>query len=225
MPPLSTETTLFQSDTQAPVGATVEFGLSAEVLAEFESQWGAARADANRRLRAAGRASAAHHAHWRWDNGAKYESVSTNEAQLCGVRVGTEWQGAMSVFTEPVRGYLWARWRAAAHALFGAGTPPRVVYVDYIEAAPWNLEVFTEPDPPRYRGVGGRLMTRAVRYALDSGVGVGLFSLPLAANFYEKIGMVRLFRDTNRTSATRDLWYYEMGREAAEAFLARNASG
>lgn len=67
-----------------------------------------------------------------------------------------------------------------------------LVYVDYIETAPWNLKEFTTQ--PRYGGVGVRLIEAAVRFSLDEGFGgrVGLHSLPQSESFYENVcGMTR----------------------------------
>ena len=63
-----------------------------------------------------------------------------------------------------------------------------LVYVDYLESAPWNLKDLT-PDPPRYQGVGIRLIEVAVRFSLEEGFGgrIGLHALPQAEYFYEKI--------------------------------------
>jgi hypothetical protein len=59
------------------------------------------------------------------------------------------------------------------------------VYVDYLEAAPWNQRA---PDrPPRFLGAGSALMADAILMSVELGLGgrVGLHSLPQAMAFYE----------------------------------------
>ena len=63
-----------------------------------------------------------------------------------------------------------------------------LVYIDFIETAPWNVKDFM-PEPPRYQVVGTRLIEAAVRFSMDEGFGgrIGLHALPQAEYFYEKI--------------------------------------
>ncbi|MCK1541822.1 GNAT family N-acetyltransferase [Bradyrhizobium sp. 179] len=90
-----------------------------------------------------------------------------------------------------------------------------LVYLDYLEVAPWN-----RPDlanAPRLRGVGTALITAAVALSEDEGFKgrLGLHSLPQADNFYRKIGMTDLGQDT----AYQNLRYFEMTSEQARAFF------
>ncbi|WFU74186.1 GNAT family N-acetyltransferase [Bradyrhizobium sp. CB2312] len=90
-----------------------------------------------------------------------------------------------------------------------------LVYLDYLEVAPWN-----RPDlgnAPRLRGVGSALITAAVALSEDEGFKgrLGLHSLPQADNFYRKIGMTDLGQD----AAYQNLRYFEMTSEQARAFF------
>jgi hypothetical protein len=88
-----------------------------------------------------------------------------------------------------------------------------VVYVDYLEAAPWNLKGFS--DRPRFLGVGTVLMAEAVRISAEEGLDgrVGLHSLPQAEAFYDKCKMTRLGEDPTYF----DLVYYEYpGRQGID---------
>ncbi|MGY4408047.1 GNAT family N-acetyltransferase [Bradyrhizobium sp. USDA 3315] len=90
-----------------------------------------------------------------------------------------------------------------------------LVYLDYLEVAPWN-----RPDlgnVPRLRGVGTALITAAVALSEDEGFKgrLGLHSLPQADNFYRKIGMTDLGQD----AAYQNLRYFEMTSEQARAFF------
>lgn len=95
-----------------------------------------------------------------------------------------------------------------------AGKP--LVYIDYLEVAPWN-----RPDlgaPPRLKGVGTALLSAAVALSYDEDFKgrLGLHSLPQADAFYRKIGMTDLGPDP----AYQNLRYFEMTVEQARAFLA-----
>lgn len=90
-----------------------------------------------------------------------------------------------------------------------------LVYLDYLEVAPWN-----RPDlgsAPRLRGVGTALITAAVALSEDEGFKgrLGLHSLPQADNFYRKIGMTDLGQD----ASYQNLRYFEMTSEQARAFF------
>jgi hypothetical protein len=80
-----------------------------------------------------------------------------------------------------------------------------VVYVDYLESAPWNLKSFV--DVPRFIGVGTVLMAEAVRISVEAGFEgrVGLHSLPQAVGFYEKCKLTQFGTDPNYF----DLVYFE----------------
>ena len=95
-----------------------------------------------------------------------------------------------------------------------AGKP--LVYLDYLETAPWN-----RPDlghAPRLRGVGTALLSAAAALSQEEGFKgrIGLHSLPQADDFYRvKCGMVDLGPD----NACQGLRYFEMTAEQADAFL------
>src|SRR5258708_39832078 len=71
-----------------------------------------------------------------------------------------------------------------------ARLPPDVgkplVYIDYLESAPWNVKPMV--DVPRYAGIGAVLVNVAVQVSIDEGFHgrIGLSSLANAASFYEK---------------------------------------
>lgn len=90
-----------------------------------------------------------------------------------------------------------------------------LVYIDYLEVAPWNRPEFGVA--PRLRGVGTALLTAVVALSEDEGFKgrLGLHSLPQADAFYRKIGMTDLGPD----SAYQNLRYFEMTAEQARAFL------
>lgn len=90
-----------------------------------------------------------------------------------------------------------------------------LVYVEYLEVAPWNRAELGAK--PRLRGVGTVLLTAAVALSIDEGFKgrIGLHSLPQADAFYRKIGMTDLGPDP----AYQNLRYFEMTVEQARAFF------
>jgi hypothetical protein len=91
-----------------------------------------------------------------------------------------------------------------------------LVYLDYLEVAPWNRPElgFT----PRLRGVGTALVTAAVALSEEEGFKgrIGLHSLPQADDFYRRrCGMTDLGPD----AAYQNLRYFEMTAAQARAFL------
>ena len=92
-----------------------------------------------------------------------------------------------------------------------------LVYVDFLEAAPWNRSEMTQM-PPRFSGAGSILILAAIEQSKMEGFRgrIGLHSLPQANDFYaNKVGMTDLGQD----AAYQNLRYFEMTPEQAEAFI------
>src|SRR5262249_55773345 len=96
-----------------------------------------------------------------------------------------------------------------------------LVYVEYIENAPWNREQLLF-NPPRYKGVGSILIRAAIETSKSEGFKgrVGLHALPQSNGFYaEKCRMT----DMGPDSHYQDMHYFEMTSEQSEEFIARGA--
>jgi hypothetical protein len=93
-----------------------------------------------------------------------------------------------------------------------------LVYVDYLEVAPWNQSF--AGTPKKYRGAGHILMTVAAALSFEQGFKgrVGLHSLPQSESFYQQLGMIDLGPDTN---VHGDLHYFEMTSDLAQALTAQ----
>lgn len=92
-----------------------------------------------------------------------------------------------------------------------------LVYVDFLEAAPWNRREMTQK-PPRFSGAGSILIRAAIEQSKMEGFKgrIGLHSLPQSNDFYaNKVGMTDLGQD----AAYQNLRYFEMTPEQAEAFI------
>lgn len=177
--------------------------LTPDDLAEAERTWGPLR----------DRTDGSEHGHWRWDNPGKTNAVARGRTVIVGVSVGGAWQGLMAVDAAARR----SRSRVAALAPWLRRS---VVYVDYIEAAPWNVTRRPQPDVLQFRGVGSLLLMEAVRLSLEAGHDgrVGLHSLPQSVAFYRNAEMRCLIPDDD---AHQGLDYFEYNSATACDRLAR----
>ncbi|MDY3562357.1 hypothetical protein R5W23_003823 [Gemmata sp. JC673] len=95
-----------------------------------------------------------------------------------------------------------------------------VLYVDYIEVAPWNYRVPQNRALPvardaRFKGVGVTLLGEAVRISVGATAGgrVGLHALPQANEFYSRCGLTCVGPDPDHHDLV--YWEYEDGAAAA----------
>jgi hypothetical protein len=190
-------------DARAAVGplvpATVYREFPSAELDGIESVWSIARERAEAERLAAGLAPV-EHAHWDWRN--KVDSVEAGHHMLVAVECHGEVQGIMAVLRGP---------RHSRH------TNEPIVYIDYLESAPWNLKGFSTQ--PRFLGIGTVLIAEAVRLSLEAGFGgrVGLHSLPQAEEFYRtRCRMTELDADPHYF----DLVYFEYTGQQATEWLA-----
>jgi GNAT superfamily N-acetyltransferase len=142
-------------------------------------------------------ADAKEHSHWDW--AAKLAAFG-RDGRFYGIETDGMIQGLMLL-------------RLDKQGRLPAQQSSPLVYVDYIEAAPWNLIALG--NPPRFRGVGTALLKVAIRESYRRGWEgrFGLHSLPQAEGFYQRIGMTDLGADPNY----ENLHYFEMrGLQAVE---------
>jgi hypothetical protein len=94
-----------------------------------------------------------------------------------------------------------------------------IVYVDYLEVAPWNQPIVGMQR--RYKGAGMVLMVAAAALSVDQGFNgrVGLHSLPQSENFYRDLGMVDLGPDPE---VHGELLYFEMTAEIAQTLITQD---
>jgi len=95
-----------------------------------------------------------------------------------------------------------------------AQTDKDLVYVDYLESAPWNIGYVR---PKRYSGVGFALLATAVHLSFDEGFKgrVGLHSLPGARDFYRHYELT----DFGPDSEDGGLHYFELSEAHALKLL------
>jgi GNAT superfamily N-acetyltransferase len=199
---------LLNVQTGQPEAAELWDAITDKQLGDWEAEWGPAVLEAIQRLHRAG----VERKHWpqsrHWDWRRKTEVIQGMLAYP-GFSVMCQGlsQGLMLVDTTTKRCHLEAQ------------KGKNLVYVWFVENAPWNRkELF---DPPRYRGVGSILMRAAIELSKQEGFKgrLGLHSLPQANGFYANVcGMTDFGIDADNKEGLR---YFEMSPEQAEAFIAK----
>ncbi len=142
------------------------------------------------------------HAHWDWR---KKHQVAENilAYQMLGIECDGKMQGLMLLKTA---GKLS---RLAEQKSYG------LVYISFIEAAPWNSPLIVQE--PRYSQVGTVLLAAAIDISMDLGFKgrIGLHALPQAEDWYANhCEMTDLGSDPNY----HDLKYFEMTSGQAANF-------
>lgn len=205
-----TESYLLNVASGEPEAAELWHAVTEQQLADWEGEWLPELFGAMQRLRRAGveRTNWPQSRHWDWR-----KKVAVLQGMLAnpGFSIVCDGltQGMMIVDTVKHRGRL------------DGQRGQHLVYVEFVENAPWNrAELF---DPPRYRGVGSILIGAAVALSeeLEFQGRIGLHSLPQANGFYANTcGMTDLGVDPDHEG----LRYFEMTPDQAQAFIAKGRS-
>ena len=184
--------------------AELQDEITEQQLADWESEWMPELFMAIRRLRHAGVEPNQwpQSRHWNWRK--KRKRLRGVLAKECfSIFCNGLTQGMMTVDT------------AMKRCRIDSQKGQHLVYVEYVENAPWNRrELF---DPPRYRGVGSILIRAAIELSddLEFRGRIGLHSLPQSNCFYASTcGMTDLGDDPTNEG----LHYFEMTPEQARAF-------
>lgn len=177
-------------------------------LIEAEGQWSPSRMAAKQRLLDAGKSEQeiAHHllqhAHWDWALKSRCLEGDPLALRCYGIELDGEWQGLAIIDLS----------MHVAQLEPDKGRP--LVYVEFLESAPWNLKDMVET--PRFGLIGVRLVEAAVRISVAEGFKgrLGLYSLSKAERFYRKCGMVCV-----KGMEHRGMNLFEFTKTAASAFL------
>jgi hypothetical protein len=191
--------------TRQPVAAWLHDEVGALDLLDAEIVWMPERLKAVARMLRAGVAETQlpQHRHWNWwDKAYELKMLATGGF---GIQCDGLWQGLMMTTTV---GHL-------ARLPEQLGKP--LVYLKYLESAPWNVKAFSPA--PKYGAIGTRLLEAAVRVSIGEGFAgrVGLHALPNPATekFYQRRGLIGLGPDAHM----EDLPYYEFAAAASNDFL------
>lgn len=192
-----------------PVEAELFDEVTVEHFIETQQEWRPIVLKAARQLAARGSHQLIpQHFHWDWTAKAPELKVLANA--FYGVRYENKLQGLMKL--ETVGQFCTCRLpEQAGKAL---------IYVDYVEVAPWNLKALMSAlgEKPRYNVIGSRLIEAAVLRSKEEDCKgrIGLHSLPMTESFYIKAcGMTPVGRDP----AKQNLLWLEHTPEQADKFL------
>lgn len=141
--------------------------------------------------------------HWNWWD--KARSLNFLGTTQFGIFCEGRWQALMMTKTVPL----------TARLAPDAGHP--LVYVEFVETAPWNWKVPAIKRDREFLALGATLLKAAVGQSLDEEFHgrVGLHALPQSERFYVGIGMTRTVPDARK----QNLVYFEFTRESASAFV------
>lgn len=189
---------------QATVDAELVEGITPEHIRQFSEDWKPIVDGFVSKLKASGalREAFPQSSHWDWSkkmaafgNLLAYKSFAITR----GVRL----EGMMIANVHQYR----------ARETSQAGQ--HLVYVDYVETAPWNREHVVAT--PEFGGVGSVFMHVAIQLSRDEGFRgrIGLHSLPQSEAFYRRIGMLEFGPDATKQNLT----YFEMTSAIADAFM------
>lgn len=179
-------------------------------LLVVESEWASERSLLMQNLLQAGvpRPNWPQSLHWDWRK--KAPQLQLLEATGFGVVYERRWQGVMLTKTAP----------HVSRLAPDKGKP--LVYIDFLEIAPWNWVIPEISQLGKYRTIGSTLFWRAVKQSEQEGFHgrVGLHALPQAEQFYEQgCGMTSLGRDASK----QDLLYFELSSQPAQKLLSKGA--
>lgn len=141
------------------------------------------------------------HHHWNWER--KSHELKFTAYRCLGIRCKGEIQGMMMVST------------LAAGGRSAANKRKPILYLKYIESAPWNLKAYVGEEA-RFGGVGVALICAAIEVSVEEEFKgrIGLHSLPQSEQFY-----ARFMSDLGVDIETEGLRYFEMSEEQARKFL------
>lgn len=210
MTPTISRVHLFNVERNKSEEAELWDALTKQQVADWEEAWAPALSEAIQHLRQAG--DAGYHfpqsSHWNWRK--KIEALQGLLA----------YQGFSIVCNDLTQGMMIVN-TTSQRCRVDDQKGQHLVYVAFVENAPWNrAELFS---PPRYRGVGSILIRAAIMLSesLEFRGRIGLHSLPQADRFYaDTCGMTNLGADPDN----HDMCYFEMTPEQAQAFVTKVGS-
>jgi hypothetical protein len=195
------EVVAIQDNQRHRVEAILSRDIDNVVTNYIESQWAEPRAWLDRIIEAEG--GTLESAHWDWN--AKHDENPLRPRRFVAITYDGLVQGAMAVLVEP---------RPSRLEPVGS----KMLYVDYIETAPWNIRPMTGRQ--RLGSVGTVLLAEAIRLSTESGYEgrIDLHALPQAERFYKE---VLEMSDLGKDPDYDGLRYFEYNSSAANEWLKR----
>jgi hypothetical protein len=199
---------LFDYATKEPVEGELFDEVTVEHFLETQRDWRPAVIEAAKAMIKSGAPQESVPRHYHWDWSSKEADLRVLAYSFIGITCRRKLQGIMKLETAGRSGRLPQQ----------QGKP--LVYVDYLETAPWNIKPLAQAlcKTPQFGAVGTRLIEAAVRKSLEDGFHgrLALHSLSTSERFYlENCGMTAVGRDP----AKQNLLWCEFTPERAEIFL------
>lgn len=192
--------------TGLPVEAELLDLIAPEDLMVLEAMWTPERSRIVIEITRAGLAHEERPQSLSWNWRAKAQHLRLLQASGYAVVCSEEWQGAMLT-------------KSGTHlSRLGEARGKPLVYIEFLEAAPWNWTIPGIGQKSRFGRVGWHLFRRAVYQSLFDGSNgrVGLHALAQAARFYSDVcGMIPLGTDEEH----EDLEYFELSEAQAMYLL------
>lgn len=196
-----------------PVQAELFDEVTEEHFKETQREWRPKVLEIARRLVGKGAPSESIPRHWHWDWPSKEADLRMLAFTFLGVECGGKLQGLMKL-------------KNTGHvARIAEQRAKPLVYVDYVETAPWNIKPLMRElgGSAQFGAVGTRLIEAAVRKSLEEGYKgrLALHSLSGSERFYLDVcGMTAVGRD----AAKQNLLWCEFTPEQAQRFLTGSAA-
>lgn len=198
---------LYDPTARSAVPAELWDGITDKNLGDWEVEWLPELLNRLRILHGQGVARSKWPQSRLWDWRRKLQAIEGLLANQCFSIVCNDMTQAMMITDLTHRAKLDAK--QAAH----------LVYVEYLETAPWNRKEIMGQEP-RLSGCGSIMVRAAIELSKEEGFQgrVGLHSLPQANNFYaNQVGMEDLGIDKDYQT----LRYFELTPEKAEAYITK----
>lgn len=192
-------------DSTGEVVVELHDDLRLDILLDIEDQWAAARSDLRAKLRAANvpRELWPQSLHWDWAQKSIRLAIGgdPDDYRIMAIKRQTAWEAAMVTLTK----------NHVARLAPDAGKP--LVYVDYLEIAPWNWCVKEIGQVRQFGVVGATMLRPAIEQSYTKGWDgrVGLHALTQAVPFYRS----QKFAFVANDPAKQNLPYYELSASAA----------
>ena len=192
---IETPITLIESRMQGAVSATLIEGVSVDELKKTDKIWKPLAEQLD-----------LPHSHWTWERKAqkRYPDI-----RFCGVDHPSGMQALM----------------CTQHGEAQLSNGKKLIYVDYISSAPWNLRnkdsrqwILDDWDGSRFLGCGEVMMRCAITLSVKVGFGggIGLHAIPDAELFYTRIGMTDM--GIQKYSSREMFRYFEMTPNQANEY-------
>lgn len=193
------------------VDAVLHDSLGLDDLFDAEKDWAPEKIEMSRELlnHNLPRALWPQSLHWNWAKKAvdlkPYAPGPLSAHRLFGISAEGKWQGL-----------LLARCVGCQTRIAPGGRD--LVYIEFVETAPWNFRVPQTGRDALFKGIGAQLVELAIRWSDDLGFRgrVGLHSLPQSESFYGgHCGMTDFGPDPNH----HNLRYFELDESHARTYL------